>query len=142
MGFKFSPHALAQFMGPFGAIHLHLVTQSLLLLLCLRHFLLFFSCMFLTVLCLFCCYCFKLLLASPAPLKVRVCIVVSSYAVMNLFLAIIVICLNTFFFFSVCLTLNYHTLNLNFIHLHVTLMVFFEVNFLLRPITYHYIGVL
>ena len=49
----------------------------------------------------------------------------------NFFLIIIVICVKTFFFLRIYLTLNYHTLNLNFIHLYVTLMVCFKANFLL-----------
>ena len=54
--------------------------------------------------------------------------------VINLFLAISGICLNTFFFVYKCLTLNYHTFNLDFMYLHVTLMVCFKANFLLRTI--------
>ena len=53
------------------------------------------------------------------------CVHMLSYVVMNLFLVIIVVCLNTFFSLSICLMLNYHTFNLNFIPLHATLMVFF-----------------
>ena len=55
------------------------------------------------------------------------------------FLAIITICLNTFFPLSVCLTLNYHTFNLNSVYLHVTLMVSFKANFLLSTIKYYVI---
>ena len=51
----------------------------------------------------------------------------------NLFLAVIVICLNTFFFLM-SITLNYYTFNLNFIHLHVTLMVYLKTKFILRKI--------
>ena len=47
----------------------------------------------------------------------------------NLFLAVIVICLNIYFFM-----MNYHTFSLNFIHLHVTLMVCLKTKFLLRTI--------
>ena len=53
------------------------------------------------------------------------------YVVINLFLAIIVIYLNTLFDFYECLTLSYHPFNLNFILLHVTLMVCFKADFLL-----------
>ena len=54
-----------------------------------------------------------------------------SYAFVNLFLAIITICLNTYFFLMcMSFTLNYHRLNLNFIY--ATLMVCFKANFLLH----------
>ena len=47
------------------------------------------------------------------------------YVVVNLFLTVIVMCLNAFFFmYNLCLTLNYHTFSLNCIHLHVTLMAY------------------
>ena len=42
-----------------------------------------------------------------------------------------------FVFLCICLTLNYHTFNLNFIHLHVTLMVCFKADFLLRTLKCH-----
>ena len=48
------------------------------------------------------------------------------------FLAIIVICLNTFYM-HMSYT-EYHMFNLNLIYLHVTLMVCFKTNFLLRTI--------
>ena len=47
-----------------------------------------------------------------------------SNVVINLLLDIIVICVNTFL--CICLTLNYHTFNLNFIYF--TLMVCFKAN--------------
>ena len=49
----------------------------------------------------------------------RACVHILSYIVINLFLAIIGILFKQFFSL-VLLTLNYQTLNLNFIHLHVT----------------------
>ena len=78
----------------------------------------------------------------------------------NLVLAITVNCLNTFSFFKllfldvyvctgwlgvkhqltylfICLTLNYQAFNLNCIYLHVTLMVCFKDNFLLRTNKYY-----
>ena len=42
-------------------------------------------------------------------------------------------------FTYICLMLNYHTFNLSFIHLHVTLMIRFRANFLLRTIKYYFI---
>ena len=56
-------------------------------------------------------------------------------------LAIIEICLNTIVFPSLCiyLTLDYHTFNLSFIHLHVTQVVCFKANFLLMTIKYYFI---
>ena len=67
---------------------------------------------------------------------VRVCI---CCVVINLLLVITVICLNTFFLsLCICLTLNHHTFNLNFIHSYVTLMVCFKANFLLRTVKYYF----
>ena len=60
------------------------------------------------------------------------------YSVTNLFLAVIVICLNAFFFMY-CLTFNHHTFNLTFTHLHIALMVCFKVNFLLTTIKHYLI---
>ena len=75
----------------------------------------------------------------------------------NLFLAITVTCLNyiykiqiesmiiqrkTYIYIYICLTLNYHTFNLNFIYLHVTLMVCLKENVLLRTIKYYLILIL
>ena len=54
--------------------------------------------------------------------RVRVCV---CYVVINLFLDMFVIYLNTFVSFCICFTLNFHTFNLNFIHLRVTLVVCF-----------------
>ena len=52
------------------------------------------------------------------------------HVVINLFLAITVICFNTFF-------VVVFSLNFNLTHLHVTLMVGFRANFLLRTIKYY-----
>ena len=49
--------------------------------------------------------------------------IVCAYVVINLFLVITDCCLfKHFLLFCVCLVLNYHTFNLNFIHLHVTVV--------------------
>ena len=62
-----------------------------------------------------------------------------SYVAINLFLSIIVICLNALFMY-VGLMLNYHTLNLNFIYLPVALIVCFKANVLLRTLKYDLIS--
>ena len=67
------------------------------------------------------------------------CVHMLSYVVITLFLAMIVTCLNTFFFIYIymCLTLNCHMISLNLIHLHVTPMVCFKASFLSRTIKYY-----
>ena len=60
--------------------------------------------------------------------RVRAYVHMLSYVVINLFLAIIVICLNTFILF---VFLN------SFVRSHVTLVVCFKANFLLRTIKYY-----
>ena len=63
------------------------------------------------------------------------CVHMLSYVVINLILAIIVIYVNFLcLFLCKCLALNYRMFNLNVIHLHVILMVFFKANFLLMTI--------
>ena len=64
---------------------------------------------------------------------------VSAYVILrfiNLFLAIIIICLNAPFYVFF-LTLNDHTFHLKFIHIPVTLMACCNANFRLRTIKYY-----